>query len=137
MSLHGNQVRWWVFSWSGVLFLWMSITGSISWTGGRFPKTLRASQPEVDVRVRPVLEERSAERGRQEQEVLLSQSQTHVGAARGTWAGAGGYRRDVNGTLSLSQVGQRHQGGARTLPREEKVDNGPTAPNQKAHPVSV
>lgn len=37
-----------------------------------------ASEPEADVCVRPVLEERPGQRGRQEQEVLLSQRETPV-----------------------------------------------------------
>lgn len=41
-------------------------------------ETFRAPEPEADVCVRPVLEERPGQRGRQEQEVLLSQSKTPV-----------------------------------------------------------
>lgn len=105
----------------------------------RFTEKIRASKPEDDVCLRPVLAERSAQRSRQEQEVLLSQSQTHVGGGRGSVVGTGAGLMSWTSkpTLSLSQVGQRHQGGARKLPREEKVDNSQTAPDQKTHPVSV
>lgn len=41
-------------------------------------ETFWASEPEADVCVRPVLEERPGQRGRQEQEVLLSQRKTPV-----------------------------------------------------------
>lgn len=74
---------------------------SISPADFGFTKKIRASKPEDDVCLRPVLAEWSTQRSRQEQEVLLSQSQTHV---RGVWVvrtGAGLMSCSSNQTLCL------------------------------------
>lgn len=96
MSMQGTQVRRPMASSSEISVIWL-IDHEISVLSAdfRFPKKIRASEPEDDVCLRPVLAERSAQRSRQEQEVLLSQSQTHVGGGGlGGWDGGGAYVTD-------------------------------------------
>lgn len=92
MSMQGNQVRRLIAYSSETSGIDPEISGSPADFG--LTKKIRAPKPEDDVCLRPVLAERSTQRSRQEQEVLLSQSQTHVRGVLGGWDGGGVYVRD-------------------------------------------
>lgn len=75
---------------------------SISPADFGFTEKIRASKPEDDVCLRSVLAERATQRSRQEQEVLLSQSQTHVRGVSVVGAGAGSMSCTRRQTLFVS-----------------------------------
>lgn len=94
MSMQGTQVRRLLAYSFATSPIGRAIDHEISISPTDLAEKIRASKPEDDVCLRPVLAERPTQRSRQEQEVLLSQSQTHVRGGLGGSGGGGVYVLD-------------------------------------------